>query len=280
MKRALVITLLLAFGAPAARASWGDAKIWDDGRAEVGIYDSERVDGGKPRTFREQIIISKEDLRADTLTKAENKKAQKTLRAFKMNQVVRYDTENYPVTFLTTVFAPEDTPERPLKIAVGSQDWDGNSFKVLTVHSPDRATLGWNSHFDEDAASTELALTPKDVFDDQLPLAIRSMPLKEGFHTEVRLWDNLTSGHAVVPVVSTAVITVEGEDLVRCHAGSLPSWKVTVARPSRSDTYWFEKAEPRILTRMETSDGRKRLLYGRARWMFWDRRFPRPNILN
>jgi hypothetical protein len=33
------------------------------------------------------------------------------------------------------------------------------------------------------------------------------------------------------------------------------------------------------LTKMETADGRKRLLYGRARWSYWDRRLPPPNVL-
>ncbi len=281
MKRALTLFVLTALFAPAVRASWGDARLWDDGRAEVGFYDSERVDGDKARSFREQIIISQEDVRVDTLVKADNKKAQKTLRAFKMSQVVRYDTDNYPVTLLTTTFSPEDNPERPLKISVGAQDWDGNTFKMLTVRESEKATLAWNSHFDGEAdTSVELLIEPKDVFEDQLPLALRAMPLKEGFHTEFRLWATLTSNHGLEPTVSTAVVNVEGEELVRCHAGSLPSWKVTVARPTGTDTYWFEKAAPRILTRMETSDGRKRLLYGRARWMFWDHRFPRPNILN
>jgi len=281
MKRGLTLLILSALVAPAARASWGDARLWDDGRAEVAFYDSERVDGGKPRTFREQIIISQEDLRADTLVKADNKKAQKTLRAFKMSQVVRYDTDNYPVSFMTTTFSPEDHPERPLKITVGAQDWEGTTFKMLTVREAEKATLEWNSRFDGEAdKSVELLMEPKDVFEDQLPLALRAMPLKDGFVAEFRLWDNLTSIRAQEPRVSTAVVTVEGEELVRCRAGSLPSWKVTVARPTGVDTYWFEKAAPRILTKMETSDGRKRLLHGRARWSFWDRRLPRPNILN
>jgi hypothetical protein len=198
-----------------------------------------------------------------------------------MNQVQRVETENYPYNFLTTVFAPTEAPERPLKITVGSQEWCGNTFKILRVGEPGQAVLEWHSYFDgEGDGSVTLPLQANAVFEDQLPIALRAMPLKAGFTTEIHLWDSLTSSHGTEPRVSTAVISVEGEDIVRCRAGSLPSWKVTVSRPGTVDVYWFEKAEPRILTRMETADGRKRLLYGRSRWSYWDRRFPRPNILN
>jgi hypothetical protein len=96
---------------------------------------------------------------------------------------------------------------------------------------------------------------------------------------KVRIWDSLGTNHGLVPTVKEAVITVTGEELIRSHAGSLPSWKVTVQRGSEVDAYWFEKAYPHVLTKMETMDGRKRLLYGRARWSYWDRRLPPPNIL-
>lgn len=276
---AVLAAMAVALLSP-ARAGWGDAKLWNDGRAEVAVYDAERVTYGKPRSFREQILIVKEDLRADTLVKADQPKAQKTIRVFKMNQVQKFDTENYPYSILTTVFAPVKEPGRPLKITVGSQEWCGNTFKILTARDPASASLTWYSYFDGEADQTvTLPLGPGDVFEDQLPLALRALPLAAGFSTEIRLWDSLASNRGVEPRVSTAVVTVAGEEIVRCRAGSLPSWKVTVSRPDSTDVYWFEKAAPGILTRMETSDGRKRLLYGRVRWSYWDRRFPQPNVL-
>lgn len=280
MRRALILSLLaVASIAPGARAGWG-ANVWNDGRAEVAVYDAERPVNGKTQAYRDEILISRDEVRADDLAKVADTRGVKTVRVFRMIQVDHFKSVNYPMDQECTVLAPANEPDKPLQVTASLQDWIGSTFKRLVVRPDGSAQIAWHTVNDGDQTA-ELAFQKDDLVADQLVLALRTWPFKEGLRKEVRLWDTIANPHGIAPHVSTAAVTVEAEDLVRCRAGSLPSWKVVVARPGGVvDTYWFEKAEPHVLTKMETADGRKRLLYGRARWSYWDKRLPRPNILN
>lgn len=272
---------LLAFGlfvAPTAllwASSWGKNSLWNDGRAEVAVYDAERVVYGKPRKFQEQLVIVKEDLREDTWVKADDPKKQKTNRVFKINQIQKFDTENYPYSYLTSVFVEEGDVQKVVKLTVGAQEWCGNTFKMYRP-----GALEWHSYFDgESDQRVVLDMGENDFFEEQLVLSLRSLPFKKGWENKIRVLGFLSTNRGVAPALHDVIIKVEDEDLIRSHAGSLPSWRVVLQYPDGKDTYWFEKAAPNILTKMETRDGRKRLLYGRARWSYWDRRLPKPNIL-
>ncbi len=282
--KALRFLAVLAFAAGSDLSfagSWAKNNLWDDGRAEVAVYESELVRYGLPRQFKEQLIVVKEDFVADTLVKADDPKKKTTIAVLKLNQVQKFDTENYPYSFLTSVFVRESDPREVIKITVGSQEWCGNTFKIYRGRLGENSgTLEWHSYFDGEAdGSQSIALSTDDYFEDQLPLSLRELPLKEGYAQSIRVWPSLTNNRGQALQAEDRILTVT-EDIVRCRAGSLPSWKVTLQKESLSDIYWFEKAFPHILTKMETHDGRKRLLYGRARWPYWDRRIPKPNILN
>lgn len=276
------MTTVLVISTSLQAASWGKNKLWDDGRAEVAVYDSQRIVYGKPRTFKEHLLTVKEDLREDTLVKADDLKKQKTIRVFKLNQVQKFETENYPYSYLTSVFVREEPLQQVAKISVGSQEWCGNTFKMYKGNLDGMSgTLMNHSYFDGEAdQSGELQLAKDDYFEDQLPLSLRALPFKLDFEKKIRLWDLLTTNHGQSPLVVEAMIKVIKEEPIYCRAGSIPCWVVAIKKPAGTDTYWFQKAGPNILVKMETQDGRKRLLHGRARWSYWDRRLPRPNILN
>ena len=278
----LFVLLALALTAsPVWAGAWAKNSLWNDGRAEVAVYDAQREVYGKIRKFQEQLIIVKEDLRADTLVKADDLKKQKTIRVFKLNQMQKFETENYPYSYMTSVFVKEDDLRHVVKISVGSQEWCGNTFKLYRSESgSDKGTLISNSYFDGEADQTlSLDLGPDGYFEEQLPLSLRELPFKKGYETKMKVWSSLTTNHGIAPEPHDVVLKIEDEETIHGHVGALPSWKVVLKYPNGSDIYWFEKAAPHVLTKMETRDGRKRLLYGRARWSYWDRRLPKPNIL-
>jgi len=281
-RRAMGMAAMVLVPAVLQAGNWGKNSLWNDGRAEVAVYNSERIVYGKPRAFTEHLITVKEDLREDTLVKADDLKKQKTIPVLKLNQVEKFDTENYPYSYLTSVFVKEAAVEQVVKLTVGSQEWCGNTFKIYKGNADGTGgTLSWNSYFDGEADQTmDMTLQKEDYLEDQLPLSLRALPFKDGFEKKIRVWDLLTTSHGLAPLVTEANLKVQGEEPIHCHAGSLACWIVRVQKAGKTDTYWFEKKEPNILVKMETSDGRKRLLYGRARWSYWDRRIPRPNILN
>lgn len=278
-----VFLIVLFCGGPVWASSWGKNNLWDDGRAEVAVYDAERIVYDAPRQFKEQLITVKEDLRADTLVKADEPKKQKVIRAFKLNQIQKFDTENYPYSYLTSVFVKEAPLSSVLKMTVGSQEWCGNTFKIFKQTGDGKSgSLTWYSYFDGEAdGAYELQMAADDYFEDQLPLSLRELPFAPGYTKKIRLMETITTNHWKMSVPAEGVLKVVGEEVVRCYAGSIPAWQVAIERKAGGvDYYWFEKAYPHILVRMETQDGRKRLLRARTRWSYWDRRLPKPNILN
>ncbi len=281
MKRAAVGLLSLVSSALPASAGF-DASDWNDGRAEVAVYESQRLVEGEPVDFRETLSVTREELRLDSLVKADKPKEQKIQRVFKLNVVQKFDGPNFPYSFLTSVFLRTDNPSAVMKLTVGAQDAVGNTFKLFTNPAGAAATLLWHSYFDGEAdKSVQIAIEPTDLFEDALPVSLRALKLKSGFQQKARLWESLATVHGVEPKPVLATVRVVEEETVRCHAGAIPCWKVSVDREGGpSDTYWIEKADPRILVKMDAADGRKRALYSRARWSFWDKRLPRPNVLN
>lgn len=260
MRRAITL-LALAIAAPAL-ADW-DGRIWNDGRAEVAIYESKALVDSKPRDFRETLLTSKEE--------------QGRNKAFRFTVARTVEGANQPYHQNVTVLLDAKKQEEVLKIVASQQDWAGTVTKTLLGS---QLTIS-SSRAGEQESVIPLELTPADLFEDALPITLRSLPFKEGLQVKGRLWATFATDSATAPAVVPVVVTVTGEDVVRGRAGSIPSWKVTVEREGGpTDTYWFEKKDPRVLTRMDRADGLKRVLFGRARWSYWDKRLPRPNILN
>ena len=280
MFRRIAVVALVAFVPAVLRAgAWGRNNLWDDGRAEVAVYESEQIIDGKPRSFKEHLLTQKEALQAQTFALADPKK-EKTIEAFRLTQVQSLDGANFANNYLTTVHVKEDM-DQLVKMTVSVQGWTGNSIKMF------RATDGRNGKWTatsrvagEPDQMGNLELKKDDIFEDELPLRLRAFSFENGFERKIRILDWQSSEHATMPAITESTVRVVGEEPVRCRAGSIPCWIVKIDKAGKIDSYWFEKKEPNLLVKMETSDGRKRLLYGRARWTFWDSRIPRPNILN
>lgn len=234
------------------------------------MYESEAIVDGRPQLFREHLITSKEDA------------ADKKTAFFKLNVVQSVNTKNYPAHNLTSVFVSGNAVQSVVKIVASLQEWMGTSVKMYQANLEGTGgTWSWQTpSANAESSTAALALQKDDYFEDQLPLSLRSLPFKEGFEKKIRLWDSFTTNKSSAPAVVESLIKVTRLDTIHCHAGGIPCWVVTVKTASGENRFWFEKKEPNILVKMETADGRKRLLYGRARWSYWDKRLPRPNILN
>ncbi len=244
MRRAIFAAIsLVALTASAHAGGWGKGSPWNDRRAEVAVYDAEVRIKGAPRTFREHLLTMKEKSDDGTV--------------FKMSDPQDFEGENFPIHRVTSAFVNEDEPLQAIRLTIASLDWTGNSVKSFNA--------------------SDLSFGKDDYFEEQLPLSLRALPFSDGFEKKIRVWDVTSSTMALV---TEANLKIAAPEPVRCRAGSIPCWIVTIKKPTGTDTYWFEKADPNVLVKMEKHDGSKRLLYGRARWSYWDKRIPRPNILN
>jgi hypothetical protein len=272
----LVITLaagaapLLAPELPVFDSAWARDPLWDDGRAEVALYDARRPQYGKIESYQAVFIVVKEDFDSKLLVKADPPyEGKQLIPVLKLNAVHSYWTPNYPYHFLASVFVRRDNPTVLVKLTVGSQEWCGNTFKEVRMGT--RPELHAHTYFDgEGDTNRPLDLRPSDLMEDQLPLTLRSLPFVPGLELRRRVLPSLLSNNLRRPLDPVeAVIRVAGEETVQTGAGRLAAWKVSVEMGELKQTWWFEKAAPHALLKMDSADGRAWLLKSRARQPYW-----------
>lgn len=270
---------LLAPELPVYDSAWAQGPLWDDGQAEVALYDARRPQYGKIESYQAVFLVVKEDFHRDLLVKADPPYDNKPLvPVLKLNAVHSYWTSNYPYRFLASVFVRRDDPTALVKMTLGSQEWCGNTFKEIKMG--ERPELQTHTYFDGEGDTTRpLNLRPGDLLEDQLPLALRSLRFAPGLELQRRLFPSLISNNLRRPFDPVeAVIRVTGEETVGTGAGRLAAWKVSVERDELKQTWWFEKAAPHALLKMESSDGRAWLLKARARRPYWKEPTYRPEM--
>lgn len=262
---------LLAPELPVFDSAWARDALWDDGQAEVSLYEARRPQYGKIEPYEAVFIVVKEDFDAKLLVKADPPYQGKQLvPVLKLNAVHSYWTPNYPYHFLASVFVRRDDPTALVKMTLGSQEWCGNTFKEVKT-AGGRAELHTHTYFDgEGDAARPLDLRPGDLLEDQLPLALRSLRFAPGLEVRRRVLSSLISNNLRRPAdFLEAVIRVAGEESVSTRAGRFSAWKVSVEMGELQQTWWFEKGAPHALLKMESSDGRAWLLKARTRKPYW-----------
>jgi len=273
---AVAALALLAAGPAAAPvnnlfdSAWSRGALWDDGQAEVTLYDAQRPQYGKIVSYQTLFIVVKEDFDAKLHVKADPPYERRALiPVLKLNAVHSYWTDRYPYNFLASVFVRRDDPQALVKLTLGSQEWCGNTFKLLSTRG--RPELHFHTYFDGPVDETRpLDLRPGDLFEDQLPLALRGLEFAPGLTLRRRIFPSLISNNVrQEPVFHDTSITVVGEEIVATGAGRLAAWKVTLQMGDLIQTWWFEKSAPHAMLKMESSDGRAWLLRSRTRKAYW-----------
>jgi hypothetical protein len=250
--------------APQSNSVWGMNSIWDDGQAEVAKYQARQMVYGKSRSFESHYITVKEDFSPKYHVKADNA-APGTIPVLKLNIISAIPTENYDYRYLTSVFVSRTNPLKLIKLTAGSQEWCGNTFKELRNWET-RPTFEFHSYFDGEGDGTmNPDLRPGDLWEDQLPVALRSLPFRSGYEFKTRVADSLVNNRAKVPQLCPAVISVEGPQ----NVGKWRAWKVEVKREGLVQTYWFEQSFPNTLVKFVSTDGRDLLLQETARRKYW-----------
>jgi hypothetical protein len=276
-----MMVFVYTFSSIALAGSWGKKGLWKDKRAEVVLYDSEMNVLNETMKFKERIAVHREKVKIHQVNSEGRLSKGKKTNVLRMIISQNIQTKNHPINRLASLFVPVNNPQDVMMLTINTQDWMGNTFKrYLQYEGKSGGVLETitDRKGGEDAMK-EVLVDEETFFEEQLPLSLRALKFENGFEKTIYLVDELKSTGADDPQISSATLRVAGEELIRSYAGSIKSWKVVVIKPSGTDTYWFDKKYPNVMTKMETADGRKRLIHARSRWAFWDHRIPMPNIL-
>jgi hypothetical protein len=251
---------------PVFDPSWSTDPRWNDGLAEVAHYAAKRMQYGKARMFEAVLITVSEDFNRAHFAKAEPPYQKKNLLpVLKLNIVLQYDTENYPYSFLSSVFVDRQDPTAIVKLTNSSQEWCGNTFKELKTWGGG-VWLIYHSYWDEEGDGAKaLDWKPGDLAEDQLPLALRGLRFAAGVEVKTRLLPSQISNRATRIELLPATIRVQGQE----NVGPVATWKVAVNAGELKQTYWMEAAAPHIMVKMVSSDGREFVLKKRSRRAYW-----------
>jgi hypothetical protein len=249
-------------------------RLWDDGQAEIAYYDTRDPRYDVLRDGRAVLIAVKETLDADALVKADGPPPRHTVDAIKLGHLVDVETGVYAYRQMANAWI-ERASGRPLRVTVGSQDWCGQTFKVLTM-GQDGALVRTFSYFGaEGERAFSVDVDDRTVLGDALPLWVRTLDLDRPGARRIRILDEQLANHARPPSIRDAVVRVGRTPReIETPAGRFDAIPVVVERGDRRETFWLDERPPHPIVRWERPDGGSYQLRRIARAAYWEMNGP------
>jgi len=278
----LAIALFAALSSPAPiplETEWSRSPVWDDGLAEVAVYDAHRTVYGVQRDFETVMLTVKEEMALKEGVKADPPYEGRDLTTvLKMNLVSRIPTENYAYDYMTSVFVEREDPRVLLKLAQSSQEWCGTTFKEIVAFGGALPRLIFHSYFDgQGDGSVPLPIDRATLPEEQLLLVMRaaSRPAS-GTASGFRVYESLVTNSARAPVPRALSARWGGREEIRTPAGTFVTDRIDlVTEGGAEDTvamsFWIEAEGRRALVRFVSGDGRSLTLKSITRRAYWQR---------
>ncbi len=251
---------------------WANNPLWDDGQAEVAIYDATKEIYGKSRSFEYAYILVKEEFNESYHVKTDDYERDDLYPVMKINKFCRIETQKYPYHFLTSVFIHRGNPEDLHKLTHTSQEWCGNTSKHF-LEQGGKYQFDYMSYFDgEGNDRTKISKGP--WFEDQLSYTLRTLKFRDGLLFDVDIYPSQISNSVERPRAVSAhaeVSKADSSDLADIDQSFIDSpWKVVVTKASEGEiTFWINGSYPNYLLKMESSDGRSLQLKELKRDKYW-----------
>jgi hypothetical protein len=238
---------------------WAMHPIWEDGQAEVAIYEAEMKIYGQARKFDNPIITVKEEFNEAFNVKTDDYQRKDLFSVMKVNRFADIETPNYPYHYLTSLFFKRNRPEQLHKMTHSGQEWCGNTFKQLEL-SPSGYQYDYNSYFDG-YGDGQMEIKGNEMWwEDQLPYVLRALKFKDDLQFKKMLMNSQINTKTYPPQAQKASFTVT--DL-----GDL--WQVEVQLEQGQNRYLFDKDYPHIMVQQMTWYGYHMKLKKVSRYKYW-----------
>ncbi|NMM49513.1 hypothetical protein [Marinigracilibium pacificum] len=240
-------------------SDWASNDLWNDGLAEVNIYDAERVIYGESRKYEQVYIAVKETFNKEYHVKTDNYERNDLFDVIKVNLFADIPTHKYPYHYLMSIFFKRELPYEVNKLTVSSQEWCGNTFKAIRKKNYGYDET-YNSYWDGEGKG-DRKINQNCLIEDQLIFTLRSLNFRDGFSFTAPIMKTRMTSKATAPNINEARITITDNDT---------SWKVVVKGDHIGEIiYLVEKEYPNKLTSMIAADGRKWDLKSSSRDDYW-----------
>jgi hypothetical protein len=239
--------------------AWADSSYWDDGKAEVAIYQASRNIYGKDRRFEATLVTVAEEFNKRHNVKTDDYSRNDLFRVIKFHSFARIPTDNYPYHFSTSIFLRRENPLALHKMTSSSQEWCGNTFKEFNADGQS-LSLRFSSYWDNEG-SGKMEFETDALFEDQLGYTLRSLRLKNGLRFKAKVLNTQVSNKVGKTEFYVADFVVSESD---------STFLVIVAlTPDKQNRYEFRKAYPNVMVSQSTWDKRNLNLLKLSRYAYW-----------
>ncbi|NEU08368.1 hypothetical protein GZH53_08615 [Flavihumibacter sp. R14] len=238
---------------------WADSSYWDDGKAEVAVYNASRRIYKKDRSFEATLVTVAEEFNIRSNVKTDDYSRKDLFRVIKYHAFARIPTDNYPYHFSTSIFLKRENPLSLHKMTSSSQEWCGNTFKEFN-NKGGSLSLQFSSYWDNEGSGSR-ELEPDALFEDQLGYTLRSLRFKSGLRFQAKVLNTQVSNKVGTPAYYNADFAVSESDSTFILTVSLDK--------NKENRYEFRKAYPNILIRQTTWDGRNLSILKVSRYAYW-----------
>jgi len=250
---------------PEFNAQWAMDTLWEDGLAEVAVYNAERVIYDEVRQFEYVQLTVKEEFNQQYKVKTDNYQRHDLFPVMKINQFCQIPTDQYPYQFLTSSFFRRENPVGLYKLTSSSQEWCGNTFKAFQDDGLQYVQT-YNSYWDGQGAGRR-RLRRDVLFEDALPYTLRSLRFADLPAFKATICELQQTSKAAPPVYYKADLRVSEAPTTDAPE---PAWLVRVQlTPGKVSTYWFARKYPNVLLRQAAWDGRNLVLQKVSRYAYW-----------
>lgn len=244
---------------------WANNEFWNDGKAEVAVYQAQRKIYNKVRDFEYTYITVSEEFNKEYRVKTDDYSRKDLYKVMKLNAFAAIPTDNYPYHYLTSFFFLRSQPWLVDKITNSSQEWCGNTFKEYLANTKGYQ-YRYQSYFDGDGDG-EKQLESKILFEDQLSYTLRSLNFKAGLSFEAKVLESqIATKVGKMTIYNSSFLVEDGANEI---AGE-QSWKVTLKLDvNKQNTYYIGKVYPNVVFKQQTWDGRNLQLKKISRYAYW-----------
>jgi len=233
----LLLGLYLATVANLAHAGWLDHEKWDEGLAEVCLYEGKQMKYGKLRSTSVDLITVREQFNPRKLVKTDPK--PEALPVMKQNLIRRTRTGVYEYLQMGSSFVDRRSGQL-LKISSTSAEWCGNSHATITLNGD-----GYDcriANYFNDQGIVDARIDRVDLFEDQLLMHLRQNLPTLNVGQKFNLIKTLVTNKPVLAYETVVIEAIKGS-------------KLTLAFPAHTETFEFDSDELRALKKWSNSNG-------------------------
>lgn len=254
---------------------WLDSERWDQGDAEINLYDATLVKYGEPREDAKVThIFVTEAHDPERLVKADDWRRPDLVDMLKMNVVVDVRTGVYEYHQMLSFFFQRRSLHLA-KMTLASHEWCGNTFKELVNlrHEGEaRSSYSYNTYWDgEGAGAFDVDFPDGLVVYEALPGQLRGLRFAYGLTARFPLLGSQLSSQVDEPTPRDAMLRVVGQEAIDVPAGSFDAWIVELTHGGGTDRLAFEVAAPHRLVLWEQASGDRLALRHSERMAYWQK---------